>query len=218
MLLTLRLKGFLSIAVVVMIIILAQRWVYGRSPVAVAVAGVLFVGGAYALESKVVANQVSLYTSSESTARAQLYLTGTKIGADDFPLGTGFGRFASYQSRLNYSPVYDQYGLSSVYGLSRRDPQFIDDTAWPSVLGETGYAGLAIYLTGLLLLAAALIRRIKSVPVAIRWLPLAALCTLAVLMTDSLGDPTLFDWVPAISFALILGPAMALTRRGAHPD
>jgi hypothetical protein len=45
-----------------------------------------------------------------------------------------------------------------------------------------------------------------------RWIPLAALCALAVIVIDSLGASTLFDWIPATTFALILGPALIATR------
>ena len=109
---------------------------------------------------------------------------------------------------MHYSPVYDEYELSSVYGLSRAEPKFISDTAWPSVMGETGYAGLAAYALGLIVLILALVRRMRTVTAAMRWVPLAALCTLAVILTDSIGSPALFDWMAATSFALILGLAM----------
>ncbi len=211
-LLSLRLKGFLSLTTVVIIVALAHQQVRGRSAATVALVGLLLVAGGYALQSSVIARQVSLYSSSQETVRAQLYRTGERIAADNFPLGVGFGRYASYPSRLHYSPIYDEYELSSVYGLSRTYPHFINDTAWPSVLGETGYAGFAAYVIGLALLVVALVRRLRVVTPAMRWVPLAALCTLAVILIDSLGSPALFDWVPAITLALILGPAMALAR------
>jgi hypothetical protein len=211
-LLSLRLKGFLSLAAVVTIVALAHNQVRARSALTVVLIGSLLVGGAYGLQSNVINRQASLYTSSESTGRAQLYRAGERIARDNFPLGVGFGRFASYPSRLHYSPVYDDYELSSVYGLSRQYPNFIDDTAWPSVMGETGYAGLAAYVAGILLLILLLVRGLRNVPMAMRWVPLAALCTLAVILIDSLGSPALFDWVAAVTFALILGPAMALAR------
>ena len=206
--LSLRLKGVFSVAVVVAIVGLTQNAVHRRRSVTVGLIGLLLLIGVYRLEADVISRQVSVYTSAETSPRAQLYRTGLQIGADNVPFGVGFGRFASYPSVLHYSPVYDQYGLSSVDGLSRIHTYYIDDVSWPSVLGEAGYAGLAAYVLGVVVLLVALGRRLRVVPVAMRWAPLAALCTLAVILADSLGAPTLFDWVPAISFAVMFGPAM----------
>jgi hypothetical protein len=211
-LLSLRLKGFLSIIAVAAIVALAQGMGKNRGGVTVALVGALLLVGALSLEGSVITKQISTYASSEKSVRAQLYTVGERIAADDFPLGAGFGRFASYPSRLFYSPIYYQYGLSAVYGLSRRFPSYIDDTSWPSVIGETGYGGFAIYLGGLMLLVVAVVRRLRATASTMRWMPLAVLCAMAVLLVDSLGDPTLFDWLAVTTFAMILGPVMAVNR------
>jgi hypothetical protein len=170
----------------------------------------------------VISENLEQYTSSDTTARAQLYTQGANIASDNVPLGVGFGRYASYPSRTNYSPVYDEYGLSSVYGLTRDEPVYIDDTSWPSVIGETGYAGLLAYVIGVVLLVAALLRSLRQAEPALRWVPLAALCALAVILVDSIASPSLFDWVPALTLALILGPALRApdlpSRRAATRD
>ncbi len=75
-------------------------------------------------------------------ARMALYDKSLEIAGDYFPLGAGLGRYGSWMSRVHYSPLYDQYGLSEVYGLSREMPSFINDTFWPMILGETGFLGL----------------------------------------------------------------------------
>lgn len=210
--LSLRLKGFLSLAGVAIIIMLAQGAIRRRRNVTVLLIGSLLLIGGYSVERSVIAKQVSIYTSSEASVRADLYSTGKRIADDEFPLGVGFGRFGSYPSRLYYSPVYDQYHLSSIYGLSRLFPDYINDTTWPSVMAETGYVGLAVYLVGIVVLALAVIRRFRTTAVGMKWLPLAALCAIAVLLIDSLGAPTLFDWLGAITFALVLGPALIVAR------
>jgi hypothetical protein len=211
--LSLRLKGVLSLVAVVAIVALAQGAVRRRRSVAVSLVGLLLTIGVYSVESDVISRQLSYYTSSESSARAQLYETGVNIGADNAPLGVGFGRFASYPSVLHYSPVYDRYGLSSIDGLSRLNTYYIEDVSWPSVLGEAGYAGLAAYLAGVAVLLAALGRRLRALPDAAKWAPVAALCTLVVILVDSVGGPTLFSWVPTLSFAIIFGPVMVASFR-----
>ena len=211
-LLSLRLKGFLSLTTVVIIVALAHQQVRGRSASTVALVGLLLVAGAYALQSSVIARQVSLYSSSQETVRAQLYRTGERIAADNFPLGVGFGRYASYPSRLHYSPTYDEYELQ-FYLRSLADVSTLhQQRPGQASSARLGYAGFAAYVIGLALLVVALVRRLRVVTLATRWVPLAALCTLAVILIDSLGSPALFEWVPAITLALILGPAMALAR------
>jgi hypothetical protein len=207
--LSLRLKGFLSLAAVALIVAIVQGAASNRGGVTALLVGSLLVIGAYSVEGSVIAHQVAHYTSSsETSVRGQLYSTGERIARDDFPLGAGFGRFASYPSRLYYSPVYAQYELSSVFGLSRAFPNYITDTSWPSVIGETGYGGFAIYLLGVVLLILAVVNRLRKTTLAMKFVPLSALCAIAVLLTDSLGDPTLFDWLATTSFAMVLGPAL----------
>ncbi len=84
-------------------------------------------------------------TASGTPARIALYEGAAAIAVDHFPLGVGLGRYASWISRIHYSDVYRQYGLDRVFGLSPKNPQFIDDTFWPQILGEAGVVGLVAY-------------------------------------------------------------------------
>jgi hypothetical protein len=208
--LSLRLRGFLSLAAVVVVIVAVQAATKRRGALVALVGGLLLIGIAYNLEENVIAKQFSTYSSSESSARSRLYATGEQIASTDFPLGVGFGRFASYPSRIYYSPVYYQYGLNWIVGLSPTSvyPNFIDDTSWPSVIGETGYGGFAAYVIGLVVLILAAIRGLRVEPDARRWIPLAGLCTIAVFLVDSVGDATLFSWLAATTLAMILGPVL----------
>lgn len=207
---SLRLKGFLSLAAVVGIVVVARGADGGRRGITIALLGVLLLVGGYEVEGNVISQQLKTYASSESSARSRLYTTGNRIALDNFPLGVGFGRFATYMSRLHYSPVYHVYGLSRVWGLSRQFPNFIDDTSWPGVIGEAGYGGFAFFLTGVVSLAVALVRRMRRASAQDTWIALAALAALVAFLVDSLGDPTLFDWLAATSLALIVGPALTL--------
>jgi hypothetical protein len=216
--LSLRLKGFLSLAAVALIVGLFQAIVSKRGVMTIFLLGVLLVVGIYSVEGNVLAKQVAKYTSTEESIRGRLYSTGEQIAGSDFPVGVGFGRYASYASRVYYSPVYYKYGLNAVYGLSQAYPDYIDDTSWPSVIGETGWGGFVMYMTGVLLIVVALIGRLRSLPGDMKLLPLSALCVLAVLLVDSLGDPTLFSWLATTGFAMILGPALVANPVGRTPD
>lgn len=92
----------------------------------------------------------SLFGTGE--ARGALYSTSFQIARDYFPLGTGFGTFATDFSRRIYSPVYYQYNINNVWGLSQENSSFIADTTWPAVLGETGIIGLLCYSFFIILL------------------------------------------------------------------
>lgn len=78
----------------------------------------------------------------EAWSRAIILYYSFIIGNDFFPLGTGFGTFSSFYSGVDYSWVYDLYGIDKVYGISRLYNKFIADQYWPMVLGQFGYLGL----------------------------------------------------------------------------
>ena len=79
-------------------------------------------------------------------ARAALYIGAVEIASDRFPLGAGLGRYASWMSRIEYSPLYEEYGLDARRGLDRENPIYTTDTFWPQILGEFGIIGLAAYV------------------------------------------------------------------------
>jgi hypothetical protein len=211
--LSLRLKGVLSIGAVIIVVALCRGRANRSNFVPAVLLGVLLGIFAFSFEGTVISRQVEIYSpNSGTTARGDLYRVGAEIADDDFPLGVGFGRFASDTSRTHYSNVYDEYGLSGIYGLERSYPNYIDDTTWPSVMGETGYAGFLAYVLGLLLLIVMLYRRLKLANRELAWLPLAGLCVIAVMLVDSLGDPTFFEWRAVTLAALIIGPALVIDR------
>lgn len=78
-------------------------------------------------------------------ARPALYLGSLQIAFDYFPFGTGFASYASYFSAIYYSPIYDDYGLSNVHGLSYISPGFIADSFFPCILGQFGFFGLLLF-------------------------------------------------------------------------
>lgn len=62
------------------------------------------------------------------SARYQLLIVSIEIAKDHFPLGSGFGTFASYYSGLSYSPLYRIYGLTNVNGLRQGATSFVSDS------------------------------------------------------------------------------------------
>ena len=86
------------------------------------------------------------YFFLRNTPREMLTLAGIRISLDYFPLGSGFGTFGGWMSRLIYSPLYYEYGLSRTWGLSPKAAGFLNDTFWPHILAEIGVFGLLFYL------------------------------------------------------------------------
>lgn len=140
---TLRFKSFAAVAVFVLLFMMKR---VTRSRITwwkIALLGIVAV---------VVANQqiIMYINASQGSARVQLYFKSFSIFKDYFPIGTGFGTYASYYSGIDYSPVYGLYHLSNIYGLGQGYLGFLNDTFWPMVIGQTGFIGLLGYCISLL--------------------------------------------------------------------
>ena len=92
---------------------------------------------------------ISLGTES---ARAMLTLASPFVAWDHFPFGSGWATFASAFSAEPYSPVYGQYRMAGIWGISPEYHQFMSDTYWPMILGETGFFGFAAFIAALVVL------------------------------------------------------------------
>lgn len=79
-------------------------------------------------------------------ARNAMLKTSFQIASNYFPLGAGFGKFGGMVSAWYYSPLYYEYGLSSVHGLSEDQPWYLLDVYWPHLLGELGFIGTAFFI------------------------------------------------------------------------
>lgn len=80
------------------------------------------------------------------SSRRILTLNSLEIVRDYFPIGVGFGKFASWYARINYSEHYYAYNMTHVYGMNPDNAFFATDTYWPSILGETGFLGTVIFI------------------------------------------------------------------------
>lgn len=86
------------------------------------------------------------YLTNFKEARTALYYYSLIIARDHFPLGAGFGTYGTALSRRIYSPVYYMYNLNTIYGLSPEMSNWVCDTTWPAILGETGILGISAVL------------------------------------------------------------------------
>lgn len=110
------------------------------------VVGLAVAGGLYQFVSY-------YYAMGVGSARAVLTLAAPFLAMDHFPFGTGWGTFGSAFSVKPYSPVYEMYQMSGVWGLSPEYHDFVADTFWPMIMGQCGFVGFAAFLGALVLFA-----------------------------------------------------------------
>ena len=191
------------------------RFAKGRQRWAVLAVLVVLGGGAAALAAgRVQAEYRDALNYVDPLAptmpRVLLYVTGAQIANARFPLGAGFGRFGGYASALDYSPLYDQYGLSGVYGLTPIDPFFIMDTYWPHIAAETGWLGAAILLAFYLLLAGRTARvALGATDAATRAVAIGACLAVLEGLVESVAGAVFEGALLAYVLAIPLGVALA---------
>jgi hypothetical protein len=146
-------------------------------------------------------------------ARVALYRASVSIARDYFPLGAGLGRYGSWMSRVEYSPIYREYGLDQIHGLRPHNPVFATDTFWPQVLGEMGVFGLVGYVVFLAWILLALWRSIdRTVTPLTRALCIGALLIFVQALVESAAAP-MFHSPPRIYMTfLAVGAALAFVR------
>jgi len=191
---TWRRKSILAVALVFAVSLLAARARGSRqrawllSGVALLLVVTILAPYLQALTSKTIEE----YGSSDpyATSRSALYYTSMRIARDHFPLGSGFASFGSHASRLDYSPVYREYGLSGLYGLSPMSPFHIADTFWPMVLGQGGVLVLLAYLAFLFLLGNTALHSVLAAPAsrARAYLALVSLLLLVGAFVESMAS------------------------------
>ena len=148
-------------------------------------------------------NQIYYYFFSaiqEDSARYQLLVKSIEIMKDHFPIGAGFGTYASYYSGKYYSPLYFSYGLSGVHGLQIYNKSFMTDSFWPMVLGETGFIGAIAFACTLL----KLFRQIQTVRITSKAFYASAVCMLSYLLISSMAESAFVNPV-AIPLATLIG-------------
>ena len=98
-----------------------------------------------------------------SAARPALYIVGIRLMIDFFPIGTGFGTFASSISGDYYSPIYRLYGISSTSGLGKAEGYpYMADTFWPYIMGQFGVIGTVLYLLSLVVIFKTITKMYKN--------------------------------------------------------
>lgn len=141
---------------------------------------------------------------SGASARSVMLLTSFLILKDYFPIGTGFGTYASHSAAVNYSPVYIKYGFNSIYELRNSSVgTFFDDQFWPIIFGQTGAIGTLCYIY----IIAYIFKRIQRLYRKDLYAYLSGLFVLVYLLVSSIAEPA-FNNSVATPLALVLAMAM----------
>ncbi len=146
---------------------------------------------------------------SDASARSLLTLTSLKVLKDYFPIGTGFGTYASHSAAVSYSPVYFEYGLNNFWELSNANPRgYFDDTFWPIIIGQSGVIGTVAYVW---LLVKIFFTNI-NVKKYSNHLYATVLFIFAYLIISSTSEPA-FNNAVAIPLAMLLGYSWACFKK-----
>lgn len=95
--------------------------------------------------------KISLYlygddvSAADQMARTLFYTNMPYLLLHYFPFGSGLASYATWFSGVYYSPLYEELGMSNVYGLSWDFYNFVADTYFPS-LAEFGVFGILLFL------------------------------------------------------------------------
>jgi len=150
----------------------------------------------------------------DQTARGAMLVASVAIARGSFPLGVGFGRFGGFAAQHYYSSLYDDYGLSQIYGLSPDTPYYLTDTYWPHIWAEVGVLGAA----AMLLMLAGTWRRSRAIgldsrqPLEVRLVGLLGALLLVEGIVESLAGPVFEVSLQSLIIALPLGMAIRLAR------
>lgn len=82
----------------------------------------------------------------DTAARTAFYIFGSEIAINNFPLGSGFCTFASTLSHSYYSPLYYEYNMQYINGITETDGSYSGDTFWPNIFAQYGIIGFIFYL------------------------------------------------------------------------
>lgn len=133
-------------------------------------------------------------------ARGALSFASVQIAIDKFPLGTGFGTFASWPSGIFYSPVYILYGINTVWGLSKDFPAFVSDVFWPMIIAQNGLLGLILYIY----IVVCLFRLVLQCAKADKRLYMAGMGALIYLLVSSIAESAFVNPI-SLPLALVIG-------------
>lgn len=205
--LSLRRKSIFSLIVVFTLFIILFLEKRNRKTILLLGSCVLVIVPALFIEQiqYIVNKGVAHYISGEYySPRNLLYVAAIHLANEYFPLGTGFGTYGSWMSRIHYSDLYYTLNFHENYGMTPNNGKYLTDTYWPMIIGELGWIGCL----SMLLLWYSLLRRLimnyrKSKRQSNQIVHCAASLALVQVMVESIASPSLSK-APEIFFVMLL--------------
>lgn len=144
------------------------------------------------------------FINPDAVARIRLTIDSFTVAVQSFPFGAGFGRFGSAVARQTYSPLYYELGYNDVWGLgpTEESGQFLTDTFWPAIIGESGLIGAGCFVAVLVIYLRRFGHLSRHAQGWDRWLGLVGLAWTIQMMFESVAG-AVFTAVP--TFALFFG-------------
>lgn len=104
------------------------------------------------------------YFEIDEAARKILTIDSIELAKKCFPLGSGFGSFASNIAAQYYSNLYIKLGyyLRNDLNIGEKKGSFLSDTFWPIVIAQTGWIGTLSFVISLLSMISYIIQTRKN--------------------------------------------------------
>jgi hypothetical protein len=159
-----------------------------------------------------ISSDLDAYVFGES-ARSRITFGSLTVSAEHFPWGAGFGRYGSFLAAQFYSPEYRALGWSGIYGVGEGElGQFLMDTQWPALLGETGWFGTIAYAGGLVAMLVSLLKPVgDDESPYFRWVRVAGIGWIILLVIESIAAPV-FVSPPSYPFLFLSAAIIASVR------
>lgn len=153
--------------------------------------------------------KIELYLSYSNSPREAMYMGAFQLAGSFFPIGSGFGTFASSLSGEYYSGAYYALGISAMQGLSPEFHNDIGDNGIAYYVGQFGFLGTVLFALVMFLLCEEMLRRVRpksmerfAIIVLLGYLAIAL--TVEATLTNSSG----------LSLAIVLGMIASGSDRG----
>lgn len=144
-----------------------------------------------------------------SSVRTWLTVCSAWIIRDYFPIGTGFGTFASSEAAKNFSPVYLIYDMEKYMYAKDNWRVFLTDTFWPIIFGQTGLIGTCAFLTVLFQIG----KNVWGMYKQNRYAYVSLLFSFIYLLISSTSEPSFHNAI-AIPLAMMVGLLFASKKSG----
>lgn len=145
--------------------------------------------------------------------RAVLHSVSLQIAQDYFPIGTGFGTYASSEAAKTFSPVYELYNFEYLLRYDKGWLYYLSDTFWPIIVGQTGVMGTIIYVFCL----ACIFTKCWKLQRVSTFSFVTVLYSWAYMVISSTSEPIFHNMI-AIPLAVIMGMAFYAMEANKFPS